>query len=595
MESALPPQASIGLRTVKSLLKESFLVPQYQRGYRWSSRQVLELLNDLQAFQRLGAGVPDSFYCLQPVIVKRNGAQCEVVDGQQRLTTIAILLQYIRAKVLISAAPPFPLAFATRKGSAEFLQDIKPERKKENADFHYMVQAWETIEKWFANQDDLGTAAMLLYPILLDRTQVIWYELGPNDTAQAVFGRINSGKIPLTDAELVRALFLQQRAELREPERKLLESRQQEIAREWDVMEARLQQDEFWYFLTSGKQEPATRLDLLLELGAGTHGTDTAYATFDHYQKELKATVTESVQVRLLQQWQQLQALFAQLESWYQDRELYHRVGYLVAVGTKLGELVKQAEGCSKSAFKAYLDSETRKQVRGDWDSWSYKPNRKELVKVLLLFNIETLQQNDTTSYRFPFHAYKGTDGTATVWSLEHIHPQHAQGLNGSQAYRAWLKDMQQFLNDREAAEVTDSEEERGPKAQPEDLVAETNRLLAQPEIGKVEFDSLEEKIMARFGEPGLDTLDNLALLTRDDNSVLNNGSFPQKRASIIELEKEGAFIPIATRNVFLKYYTPGNPHLNYWTRDDRKKYREAISSTLKNYLATPATSISAS
>ena len=131
MESTLPPQANIGLRTVKSLLKESFLVPQYQRGYRWSSRQVLELLNDLQAFQRLGAGVPDSFYCLQPVIVKRNGAQCEVVDGQQRLTTIAILLQYIRAKVLISAASPFPLAFATRKGSAEFCRtSSQSERKK---------------------------------------------------------------------------------------------------------------------------------------------------------------------------------------------------------------------------------------------------------------------------------------------------------------------------------------------------------------------------------------------------------------------------------------------------------------------------------
>jgi hypothetical protein len=256
---------------------------------------------------------------------------------------------------------------------------------------------------------------------------------------------------------------------------------------------------------------------------------------------------------------------------------------------------VKQAEGCSKSAFKAYLEREIKKQVSGNWDSWNYGPNRKDLLKVLLLFNIETLQQNDTTSYRFPFHAYKGTSGTATVWSLEHIHPQRAKGLNGSQDYRAWLEDVRRFLNDDEAAKETGTEEERGTQAQPTDLVAEADRLLAKREIGKVEFDTLEEKIMARFGEPGLDTLDNLALLTRDNNSVLNNGSFPQKRARIIELEKEGAFIPIATRNVFLKYYTPGNPRLNHWTRDDRKKYRAAISLTLEKYLATPATSTSAS
>ena len=56
-----------------------------------------------------------------------------------------------------------------------------------------------------------------------------------------------------------------------------------------------------------------------------------------------------------------------------------------------------------------------------------------------------------------------------------------------------------------------------------------------------------------------------------------------------MELEREGSFIPIATRNVFLKYYSDSPNHLTYWTTDDRHSYVQAIRATLAKYL-TPVT-----
>jgi uncharacterized protein with ParB-like and HNH nuclease domain len=78
------------LRSVSDLLKESFFIPAYQRGYRWTVRQVTDLLQDVFAFMNEKRRAQGEFYCLQPVVVAhRDGEKrWELIDGQQRLTTI---------------------------------------------------------------------------------------------------------------------------------------------------------------------------------------------------------------------------------------------------------------------------------------------------------------------------------------------------------------------------------------------------------------------------------------------------------------------------------------------------------------------------
>ena len=68
-----------------------FVIPSYQRGYRWEPLQVRTLLDDIyQNGQKT--------YCLQPVVVRQmENGKYELIDGQQRLTTLYILIKYLKA------------------------------------------------------------------------------------------------------------------------------------------------------------------------------------------------------------------------------------------------------------------------------------------------------------------------------------------------------------------------------------------------------------------------------------------------------------------------------------------------------------------
>src|SRR5690606_4788359 len=90
------------------------------------------------------------------------------------------------------------------------------------------------------------------------------------------------------------------------------------------------------------------------------------------------------------------------------------------------------------------------------------------------------------------------------------------------------------------------------------------------------------------FRESEIHSIENMALLSRNDNAKLNNGLFPVKRGRIIQLEKNGAFIPLATKKVFQKYYEGCTKKLSKWEDGDRAAYLEEIKGTLKDYLPQP-------
>lgn len=63
----------------------SFYIPSYQRGYRWSETEVVRLLDDIYQNGKKN-------YCLQPVVVRKKEDQYELIDGQQRLTTLYLMV-----------------------------------------------------------------------------------------------------------------------------------------------------------------------------------------------------------------------------------------------------------------------------------------------------------------------------------------------------------------------------------------------------------------------------------------------------------------------------------------------------------------------
>lgn len=176
-----------------------------QRGYRWDQTQVINLLDDIQEF--IETKNRDSFYCLQPVVVRKNEQQYfEVIDGQQRLTTIAILLHYL-------SQPSYTLQYETRPESQKLLQQLNQDTlAPTNVDHHYFKQAYDTIKAWFEPQlNKEPTLKSEFYITLGKQVKVIWYEVDASVEAYDLFMRLNIGKIELTNAELIKAALLHNR------------------------------------------------------------------------------------------------------------------------------------------------------------------------------------------------------------------------------------------------------------------------------------------------------------------------------------------------------------------------------------------------
>lgn len=259
-----------------------FYLPGYQRGYRWTKDEIKLLLDDIYE----SAGLP---YCLQPVVVKKNDGKFELIDGQQRLTTIYLICKYMESKLGDLYAPSFRLEYETRKESAHFLTDLDFSLRDKNIDFHFIADAFEYIDDYFtkkSNGERRQMAACLtrLNEYFISSISVIWYEVDSAEDGIELFERLNIGKIPLTSSELVKALFLKDNV------RDLMSGRQEEVSLQWDMIEHELRNPSFWGFLSNkdGNQMP-TRIDLLLDLIAGKSEKDKEnYLTFFYFDDKIK-------------------------------------------------------------------------------------------------------------------------------------------------------------------------------------------------------------------------------------------------------------------------------------------------------------------
>ena len=558
-------------------IKGNFFVPDYQRGYRWGENEVKQLLEDIYE-----NGLKS--YYLQPIVVKPiKGEDFELIDGQQRLTTLYLLLNYLEKSFSgeSKTSRKYEITYETRKETHSYLTDLDPNKKENNIDFFFIYNAYRTIKEWF--KDDRSTINKF-YFYLTEYVKIIWYEPEDNISGVDLFTRLNIGRIPLTNSELVRALFLSRNSDLTQAE-------QLEIAAEWDSIEKELHQPSFWAFLTNYQPEDyPNRIDLLFDLMAGGKSRD-KYATFFYFNNKIKEGEKKQ------DVWKDIVAYFARLKEWYGNREVFHKVDFLVSVGNKdkaLINLLNSTAGKKKDEVSVYLDSEIKEEIKevilGELTYQS-----KNTHQVLLLFNVLSVMNVKDESLRFPFDKYK-----KNAWSLEHIHAQNAEILNTTEKQKEWLsihKEVLQSMVERENLE--NAIKEKGQQKSTieaqikklRDLLNAIEKMEQQNSIVKAQFDELQKQVFSQLSNETegdyLDSLANMALLNVGNNAALNNSVFEVKRRKIIEMDKAGAYIPYCTRMVFFKYYTPTPSNLHFWGADDRGAYIKAIRETLKPYLRT--------
>ncbi len=544
-----------------------FYVPSYQRGYRWGKEEVSRLLDDIYT----NGNKP---YCLQPVVVRRDGERFELIDGQQRLTTIFILLQYIKREYKPRISLKYKLTYETRKNSAEYLDNIDEKSADTNIDFYHIFHAYKVIDEWFSAQPNSVVAADDIYGYLVKFVKIIWYEVGENEDAISLFTRLNIGKIPLTSAELVKATFLS-----RNNRANMDKEKQEEISLQWDNIEKELHHDNLWCFLTnSTTRDYQTRIDLVLDLIA-----EKPKYTRDKYYTFFKFDEMKNIK-SLDEIWKEIQRTFLILKDWFEDHEYYHKIGYLIASGTKtLSDVFEESKGKTKNTFRDSLDGFIKKSIaiKGNYSELSYdKPlDYKRISRLLLLFNVETVRQNGQESAWFPFDKFKYNHDNKVVWSLEHIHAQQSEGMRTQEVWKEWLK-----LHIPSVQSIDDTQSE---------LIQDMQAAIVNQKLDRTEFERLQQKVVELLSAKGnteyLHSIGNMALLNSSDNAALNNSTFDVKRNTIIEMDKNGQYIPFCTKMVFLKYYTPSEENqLHFWGQADRKAYVNEINRVLKNYLEEP-------
>ena len=599
---------------------------------------------------------------------KENEPEINIVDGQQRLTTVLLLnsillnkyvpknIDYLfsnditikndelRRNINKNKFINYTLTINTREESDEFLKriakGIEPTEKEcDSIDLYFLYNAYDKINKYIDENANKITNWIEFYRIFANQVKVLWYVLDNNDSGGeiAAFTRLNSGKIPLTNAELSRAALLNpayyKSKDNKDDNQNLpdIETERGLISVGWDNLEYELRKPEFWGFLgfsennhlSNFKDERyQTRIDFLLDFHFNKKSNeDNQLASFLALGEELKNAEKDKFSKKNVKQiWESIQLDLWKLQTWYDDNDLYHWIGYLFAEKQMNQALFLNFKNLEKDALKKKVKSIV-KEFYPDEDKfgeYTYDTNKEECKKFLFLYNVEFVRSMKTAGkkprYDFSAHHQK-------KWTIEHINAQNVEGLNTKEQWLTWLEGHLEVLtvifprDDLQKKEVSRKKDDRQKKNDLQHLSDRVEELMEKiksserfkpselfeyskqfklPET-KDEFLTLSECILRFFDKRAGKTdaqddndiheLSNLALLDGSANSVLNNSIFRVKQNKIVEEMKQGNFIPPATQAVFLRLFSMEEQGHLYWTMKDRQAYQDDIEAKRRGLL----------
>jgi len=594
----------IETKTITELLGMNFYIPEYQRGYRWTHHNVLQLLNDIWEYRK--NGVVKTFYCLQPVVVREKTWQdisgqtisgYELIDGQQRLTTIHriityLTLEYLQTDLLAEgyAKNLFSIYYKTRLESKAFLESNKADPTK--PDLYYMSEAYSHIKDWFedgkkgiSRQVKDEVLKILLPSVIIDNkgekqlpewsVQIIWYEIKDDkQKSEELFTRLNRGKIPLTSAELIKAKFVNADSFKGIADDDKIKRRTQ-LVQIWDEIENQLNNPKFWAFISNESiSKYSNKIEYLFDIITNKKPNEKdPLFSFIHFFQEKETAES------LWAKWISVEEIYRSLMYWYSNKNFYHKIGYLIATGTTIGKLIEIKKNNTKSDFESEIDNLIAANISDSWEDLRYdnRPEHEKIIRILLLTNIELTRTNQNSNEFFPFEMYK-----SITKSLEHVHAQNIEGINENkrEEWFNWLRAHSAILlnvtQDKNAAE---------------NLLKEIERI-DEKTYRYEEFKNLSERLLDLIPKDStnendyLHKIENMALLGLTENISLSNSVYEVKRRKIMGMDKAGAFIPLATKRVFLKYYAPESSwqYSSVWTKEEREAYKNEIRQCVEQY-----------
>ena len=663
-------------KSLDQLIKEKydFFIPDYQRGYKWTRTEVLKLLNDIWDFKLNHSDDDDGdFYCLQPVVVKPKDGKYYVIDGQQRLTTLLIIQQAMKdygvTKLhytvlanhpeLASELMPtltdvtYSIEYQTRNKSSVWLESrCNEDEMQKNSDYFHIFRAYNaTLDfmKWIdADTPDDYTLDNLSCPkskkrinavtefetCIRSKCHVIWYELDTeNENDHEIFDRLNTGKIPLTNAELIKAMLLQEGnfPSLSDDVKIKSEDYRTNLARQWDEIERKLQDPFFWDFIYDNNvgMSYETRIEYLFDLLANKEksNSDRYYFTFEFYDslfQKNKENGDDAIEF-VNKEWKRVRELIQTMQDWYDNKTYYHYIGYLISQGHSVNEIKniqfpqdkdgKALPVPKKAEFIKKLEELIRKQT-SSYESKDLMKSQKGLTPTLLLFNVLTVLDNSEKSDRFPFHYYK-----QTPWNEEHVAPNTPFDPNKKSRCFQFAAQMLEYYTDISYFEViedltaTNIKIPKNERKSNEQLVSEAIDIVKpkyeeyisqmedssickalfkiflargkeQEELSQYVFSQIVDSMNIKDStlneeDDRRDFIWNQVLLDEGTNKSYGNAIFPYKRMRVIKNITRGVFVPIGTYNVFVKAYSHRMTNMLEWDENDALRYLAEIFNTL--------------
>lgn len=597
---------------ISALVSEKFhfIIPSYQRGYRWGEREVQDLLEDLQGFVQADS----PYYYLQPIVVRptqetQERTKWEVLDGQQRLTTLLLIVKRLLKRLPEEDRDSLQKNIYTIEYTNRKNLDFDNPDQRANLDEYHVFKAKEIINRWVEEKRKAGNLRLLnnICEVLFSRDSkkqvcFIWYPIQADSNVKesiSLFNRLNQGKIKLSGSELIKALFILSH-------KKNGENAVARFAFEWDEIVRKLENDTFWFFI-SDEQNVQTRMDKLFTFITNKSNDEDAYREFQKSYDEF-ALGKENVKVfdgktynNFSSLWKIVTRGFDDLVRWYEDIKAYNYIGWLVRNNCPLRYIKREWDEATPLNNSNVITNEDHyRQLReiikkkigyinkDTLAGLTYSDNYKLVKNILLLFNVESATDQRK---RFPFERYAHEKIT---WDVEHVDSQEDNNLQKPEDKIMWLNFVLETLSwmpkTQEGVTTLTDEGEKLRNILNETKTDKGNQFNSYySKIGHF-FSGLNSRDETTDAQETKDSINNLTLLDSGTNRSYQNAPFPHKRYRIIMRDKAGDFVPECTLKLFLKYYSDTEKcsqqlDLFRWSATDREKYFDAICKTLHPFI----------
>ncbi|SEO79176.1 DUF262 domain-containing protein [Mucilaginibacter sp. OK283] len=567
---------------------DRYHIPAYQRGYKWGSLHetdpVRMLLKDLYEAFEAAKKNPDKEYYLQYITVKRsaNYVHLEVIDGQQRLTTLSILLSVLSRKVKgtvniainkldyairenffvrhIYPANALTVLLNTNwdkdKGIvlSEEDQGIAKHRLYNNQDVFYITEAAKAMDNFMSVQmqeEELPN----FYHFVLNNVFLIVNAVEPYVSSEQVFSNLNSNKVPLTEPELIKALILTKAAREKDNRhqsrhfKEILELRAS-MGRTWDEISRWVNNKavkSFYFEETDGMKGLLSLVAVKMGYHPDKVDQGSHHPLFNYFHKQSNISGI----------FDKLKKYYQILKDWYENDKKYNLLGFvLFAKGSSHRKnktnLIANLLDRDQFSFSEKLTSIRNELITVDFDKLLYdgtSPN-DEIHRLLLAINVFNTDASKIT--RFDFFAFKRSG-----WTLEHIFSQRPEGKG-----KILTADDKTCIINILGASMTEKIQKTLDKK---------TRTDAEKEIY---YEALQKHNL-------INSIGNMTLLTGEDNSSNGNGQFDAKRSNILELVRGGSFVPKHTFEVFSKLILPNPGDLRNWGRTNIDEHADHIKKTI--------------